>query len=74
MGCWGITAFESDTGLDAIGLIRQRTLPGADVAYFERRSVILSNSRMDNAFLFIAKNSCQYLNYLYFTLPDNKLQ
>ena len=23
MGCWGITAFESDTGLDAIGLIRK---------------------------------------------------
>lgn len=23
MGCWGITAFESDTGLDAVGLIRE---------------------------------------------------
>ena len=21
MGCWGITAFESDAGLDAVGLI-----------------------------------------------------
>ena len=26
MGCWGITAFESDTGLDAVGIIR-RNLP-----------------------------------------------
>lgn len=23
MGCWGITAFESDAGLDAVGLIRE---------------------------------------------------
>ena len=23
MGCWGITAFESDTGLDAVGVIRK---------------------------------------------------
>ena len=23
MGCWGITAFESDAGLDAVGLIRK---------------------------------------------------
>lgn len=27
MGCWGITAFESDEGLDAVDLIR-RNLPG----------------------------------------------
>lgn len=23
MGCWGITAFESDAGLDAVGFIRE---------------------------------------------------
>lgn len=23
MGCWGITAFESDEGLDALGCIRK---------------------------------------------------
>ena len=27
MGCWGITAFESDAGLDAVGFIREN-LPG----------------------------------------------
>ena len=26
MGCWGITAFESDTGLDAVGFIRENML------------------------------------------------
>lgn len=24
MGCWGITAFESDAGLDAVGFVRER--------------------------------------------------
>ena len=23
MGCWGITAFEPDAGLDAVGLLRE---------------------------------------------------
>ena len=31
MGCWGITAFESDTGLDAIGLIRNHLPEQGDV-------------------------------------------
>ena len=31
MGCWGITAFESDTGLDAIGLIRNYLPEQGDV-------------------------------------------
>ena len=26
MGCWGITAFESDAGLDAVGFIREMML------------------------------------------------
>ena len=31
MGCWGITAFESDAGLDAIGLIRKHLPEQGDV-------------------------------------------
>ena len=31
MGCWGITAFESDTGLDAIGPIRNHLPEQGDV-------------------------------------------
>ena len=31
MGCWGITAFESDTGLDAISLIRKHLPEQGDV-------------------------------------------
>ena len=31
MGCWGITAFESDAGLDAIGLIRKHLPEHGDV-------------------------------------------
>ncbi len=31
MGCWGITAFESDAGLDAISLIRKHLPEQGDV-------------------------------------------
>ena len=31
MGCWGITAFESDTGLDAIEFIREKLPVGGKV-------------------------------------------
>ncbi|MGB8451689.1 MAG: DUF4259 domain-containing protein [Anaerocolumna sp.] len=44
MGCWGITAFESDTGLDAIDFIR-RNLPEDGKLYLEK---IIKALRQDN--------------------------
>lgn len=40
MGCWGITAFESDAGLDAVGLIR-KNLPKDGRLEVERLIAVL---------------------------------
>lgn len=44
MGCWGITAFESDVGLDAVDFIR-RNLPEDGKLYLEK---IIEALRQDN--------------------------
>ena len=45
MGCWGITAFESDAGLDAIGLIRNRLPERGDVKLQQMIDWLRADSR-----------------------------